>query len=87
MREVGRREEELALEGGRWWREALDVGLWDALEAGRTGRVGWVLGIVVTVAFNLQSARNLHLTRKPLCICQSKPFFVHSRLFTFWKTA
>jgi hypothetical protein len=45
MREVGRREEELALEGGRWWREALDVGLWDALEAGRTGRTVLVLGI------------------------------------------
>jgi hypothetical protein len=55
MREVGRREDELALERGRWWRDALDVGLWAALEAGRTGRV---LGIVVTVAFNLRSARN-----------------------------
>jgi hypothetical protein len=58
MREVGRREKELALEGGRWWREALDVGLWDALEAGRTGRV---LGIVVAVAFNLRSAHKLNL--------------------------
>jgi hypothetical protein len=31
------REEELALKGRPWWREALDAGLWDAFEAGGAG--------------------------------------------------
>ena len=41
----------------------VEKSVWGALEAGWTGRM---LGIVVTVAFNLRSARNLDPLRNPV---------------------